>query len=303
MHDAQHTALDAQHTPHDSGVSRRRLFGAGAVLGSTAAIASTVAGAGPASAVVLGQEVDTGSLGITGLTVGRHTNLFRSFALTSATGIGVISVGTARYLVTFNAGDGHKALQIFNADTGNVHYVASTPGETSGNWVHDGKGNLYFSSGNKLMHVSVPGRSIRQFGTAGTGIMEMYEFQIDHEGYLWAGTYPAGVLVRIHPDTGREVARTPPLGTGNKYARGLSISPDQKTVWSGTGTADPDLFRVDVDTPSAPVRVSIPGRGRDSFVPQTVALGRKVFVWHDNTAGDEIVSVYDVVSKTWSASP
>ena len=291
-------------TPTDAGVSRRRLFGATALLGSSAAVATTVGAARPAAAaVVLGAQAPTGPLGITGTVAGRHRDLFRSFTLTSATGVGVISVGTARYLVTFNAGDGTHALQIFNADTGAMHFRASTPGKTSGNWVHDGKGNLYFSSGRNLMAVSVPNRTIHQFGTARSDITELYEFQVDYQGRLWAGTFPAGVVVCLSPSTGAEIARTPALGNGNEYARGLSISPDKKTVWSGTGTADPDLFRINVDTPASPQRVTIPGRGLKSFVPKTVALGRKVFVWHNDTSGTEVVSVYDVVSRAWSDSP
>ncbi|MFI7481849.1 hypothetical protein ACH9EU_05460 [Kocuria sp. M1R5S2] len=291
-------------TTSSTRVSRRHLIGATALLGSSAAVASTAVGARPAAAaVVLGQEVKTSALGIAGTVTGRHRDLFRSYTLTSASGVGVITVGTARYLVTFNAGDGTKALQIFNADTGAVHYAVDTPGKTSGNWGHDGEGNIYFSSGRNLMAVSVPNRSIRQFGTAAADIAELYEFQVDYKGRLWAGTFPAGVVVCLDPSTGAELTRTPALGNGNEYARGLSISPDRKIVWSGTGTADPDLFRIDVDAPSSPARRTIPGRGLKSFVPKTVALGRKVFVWHNNTSGSEVVSVHDVVSGTWSDNP
>ena len=49
--------------------------------------------------------------------------------------------------------------------------------------------------------------------------------------------------------------------------------------------------------------MGIPGRGRNSFVPRTTARGRKVFVWHDDAAGAEVVSVRDVVTGAWSPAP
>ncbi|GGG64172.1 hypothetical protein GCM10011374_29670 [Kocuria dechangensis] len=284
-----------------AGVSRRHLLGATAVLGS--AVAVTAGPAEPASAaVVLGSAVPMGNLGLTSAVAGRHRDVFRSFALTNSSGIGVIQVGTVRYLATFNAGDGADTVQVFNADTGALHFRASTPGKADGNFAHDGRGTLYFSSGAALMAVSVPNRTIRRIGTAPSGVTNLYEFQIDHQGRLWAGTFPAGIVLCLDPSTGREIARTPVLGSGNQYARGLSISPDRRTIWAGSGTGAPALYRIDVDRPSAPQRIPIPGVGGNSIVSRTVAFGRRVFVWHENSSGKEVVSEYDLVTKSWAAS-
>lgn len=297
MHQHQNVSVPA-------GVSRRGLFSAVAALGSAAAVMPLVGtSASATAAVVLGTEAPVAKLGMSGTEVGRHRNIFRSFTLTSSAGIGVVAVGQSKFVVTFNAGDGLDTVQIFNADTGTLHYKASTPAKAAGNFVHDGKGNLYFSSGKSLMHVSVTGRTIRQLATVQGGITDLYDFQLDYKGRLWAGTYPTGVVVCLDPASGKEITRTPRLGTGNHYARGLSISPDGKTIWAGTGTADPNLFRFDVDVPSTPKRVGIPGIGTNSIVARTAARGRKVFVWHNDRAGKEILSVYDTVAQTWAPSP
>ena len=293
-----------QKTSSPAGVSRRGLFSAVAVIGSGAALAPLMRPvAAAAAAVVQGTEAPTGKLGLSGTVVARHRNIFRSFTLTSSNGIGVIAVGQNRYAVTFNAGDGLDTVQIFNADTGVLHYQASTPAKVGGNFVHDGQGNLYFSVGKLVMHLSVPDKTIRQLASVQGGITDLYDFQLDYKGRLWAGTYPTGVVICLERATGREITRTPRLGTGNHYARGLSISPDRKTVWAGTGTADPDLFRIDVDAPPSPRRVGIPGVGKNSTVSRTAARGRKVFVWHNGSTGKEILSVYDTVTRTWTPSP
>ncbi|MFI7481847.1 hypothetical protein ACH9EU_05450 [Kocuria sp. M1R5S2] len=286
-------------------LSRRRLLGATALAGSAAAVVtSAVTGAAPASAaVVLGERAPSGELGLRGTVVGRHRDVFRTFSLTNSHGVGVARVGDTNYMVTVNAGDGIDTLQVFNADTGALHFKASTPGKPAGNFVHDGKGNIYFSVDKILMVLSIPGRSVRQFGTVGPGILVAYEFHFDYRGRLWTGSYPAGRLVCIDPVTGQELARTPVLGSGNDYARGVSMSPDGRTVWAGTGTADPAVFRIDVDEPSAPVRVDLPGRRVPSMIMRTQARGRKLFVWHDDAAGKSTISVYDDVTRSWSACP
>ncbi|WP_461746440.1 hypothetical protein [Kocuria sp. U4B] len=250
-----------------------------------------------------GTRATTSTLALTGTVVGRHRNIFRSFALSGAGGVAVVRVGTSRYLATTNTGDRADTVQIFNADTGALHYKASTPARASANFVHDGAGSLYFTSGAALMVVSIPNKSIRRIGTAPAGITSFQALVLDYKGRLWAGTYPTGVVVCFDRGTGKEIARTPELGTGNHYVRALSVSPDKKTLWAGTGTSDPDLFRINVDAPSAPVRVTIPGRGRNAFVHATAARGRKVFVWHDSTTGAEAVSVYDTVARSWSPCP
>ncbi|MFI7481848.1 hypothetical protein ACH9EU_05455 [Kocuria sp. M1R5S2] len=286
------------------GVPRRRLLGAAALFGATAAVGGAAATAGPAeAAVVLGSRADTTPLPLRGTVVGRHRDLFRTFNLTSSTGVGVLTVGSKHYLMSTNTGDGTDTVQVFDAATGALHYKASTPGSAGGNFVHDGKGTIWFSSGTALMTLSVTGRSIRRYGTAPSGVTGLYDFVLDHRGRLWAGTYPAGAAVCLDPATGAELARTPRLGHGNDYVRSLSVSPDGRTLWAGTGTADPDLFRIDVDAPSTPVRVPIPGRGLNSFVLRTAARGRKVFVWHDNSSGTEVVSVHDTVSGSWGPAP
>lgn len=286
------------------GVSRRALLAATALLGPSAAVTSAV-GTAPsaAAAVVQGARATTGPLGVTGTVVGRHRNLFRSFNLTSSAGVGVITVGTVPYLVTTNTGEGTDTLQIFRADTGALHVKASTPASAAGNFAHDGRGNLFLSSGTAVLTLSVPNRTVRRVGTAGTGISGLYDFVLDHRGRLWAGTYPAGVVVCLDPATGRELLRTPRLGTDNDYVRSLGVSPDGRTVWAGTGTTDPDLFRIDVGAPARPVRVGIPGRGRNAFVARIAARGRKVFVWHDDASGAEVVSVHDTVTGAWSPAP
>ncbi|GGG64178.1 hypothetical protein GCM10011374_29680 [Kocuria dechangensis] len=287
-----------------TGVSRRALLSATALLGPAAAVLSTpVTSAPAAAAVVLGSKAATGSLGLTGTVVGRHRNLFRSFNLTSSTGVGVIKVGSVHYLVTTNTGDRADTIQIFDTATGALHYRASTPSNASGNFVHDGLGTLWFTSGGALMKLSVAQRTIAQIGTLPSGVSGLYDLVRDHRGRLWAGTYPAGVAVCLDPATGRELTRTPKLGTGNDYVRSLSVSSDGRTLWAGTGTADPDLFRIDVDAPSSPTRVGIPGRGLNSFVLRTATRGRKVFVWHDDAKGTEIVSVHDTQTGRWSATP
>ncbi|GGG64167.1 hypothetical protein GCM10011374_29660 [Kocuria dechangensis] len=235
--------------------------------------------------------------------MGRHRNLFRTFSLTNSNGVGVARVGTANYMVTFNAGEGVDTVQVFHADTGALHYKASTPGKPAGNFTHDGRGNIYFSVDKALMVLSIPNRTLRQYGTVGSGILVAYEFHFDHRGRLWTGSYPAGRLVCLDPATGRELARTPVLGNGNDYARGVTISPDRRTVWAGTGTADPALFRIDVDNPASPTRINLPAHAVPSMVMRMQARGRKVFVWHDDPLGKEIISVYDVVSRTWSRYP
>lgn len=295
---------DTSTTAPAAGVPRRRLIGATALLGTAAAAAATVGAPGAAhAAVVLGEQAGARTLGLTGTVVGRHRNLFRTYSPTSATAIGVLVVGSVRYLLTLNTGDGVDAVQVFLADTGALHLKASVPGKVSGNFVHDGRGVVYFTSGTALMRLSIPERTTRQFGSMPTGVTSVMDFVLDKHGRLWGGAYPAGAVVCLDPVTGRELVRTPALGTGNDYVRSLSVSPDGATLWAGTGTADPDLFRVAVDAPSRPVRVSIPGRGRNAFVLHTVARGRKVFVWHDDAAGAESVSVHDTVDGGWSTAP
>lgn len=287
-----------------TGMSRRGLLCATALLGPGASVVASTAMAEPvAAATVLGTKATMRPLGVTGTVVGRHRNLFRSFNLTSSTGVGIITVGAARYTMTCNSGDAQDTVQIFDAHTGRLHFKGSTPQKVAGNFTHDGRGNVYFSSGTALMVVSVPKKTVRQWGRAPAGVADLYDFVLDHRGRLWAGTYPAGVVVCLDPATGRELARTPRLGTGNDYVRSLSVSPDGKTLWAGTGTADPDLFRIAVDAPARPRRVGIPGRGRNAFVLRTAARGRKVFVWHDDVAGSEVASVHDVVTSAWSPAP
>ncbi|KLU09474.1 hypothetical protein ABL57_12150, partial [Kocuria sp. SM24M-10] len=287
-----------------AGFSRRHLLGATALLGSSAVMASTALTARPAAAaVVLGQAVAMGPLRVGGIVAGRHQGMFRSFSLTSTTGVGSISVGGTRYLVSFNAGEGIDTVQIFHADTGQLYFRGSTPGPVEGNWVHDGTGNLYFTSGRSLMVASITGREVRQFGTAAAGLTTLYDLQIDHRGRIWAGTFPDGVLLCLDPATGRELTRTPALGNGNTYARGLTLSPDRRTLWAATGTEDPDLFRIDVDAPGVVTRVGIPDRGTNYVIQRVLARGRKVFVWHRNKAGSSIVSVHDSVSGLWEAPP
>ena len=285
------------------GVSRRALLSAAALVGSATAVVSTAASRPAAAAVVHGDQAPSGPLGMTGTVVGRHRDVFRTFSLTNSNGVGVARVGTTNYLVTVNAGEGVDTIQVFHADTGTLYFKASTPGKPAGNFVHDGNGNVYFSVDKLLMVLSIPGRTVRQYGTVGPGILVAYEFHLDYRGRLWTGSYPAGRLVCIDPATGQELARTPVLGSGNDYARGVAMSPDRRTVWAGTGTADPAMFRVDVDRPSAPVRVDLPSRTVPSMIMRTQARGRKVFVWHDDASGKGTISVYDDVSRTWSPCP
>lgn len=285
-------------------LSRRTALAASTLLGSAATLTTAAAASGPAAAaVVFGNEASTSRLAVKGTVVGRHRNIFRSFALSGAGGVAVIRVGSSRYLVTTNTGDKIDTVQIFHADTGRLYYKASTPTFASGNLVHDGAGSLYFTSGTALMVVSIPQKSIRRIGTAPAGVTSFQALVLDYKGRLWAGTYPAGIVICYNRTTGKEITRTPRLGSGNHYVRGLSVSADKRTLWAGTGTADPDLFRINVDAPSQPARVSIPGRGRQAFVSATAARGRKVFVWHDDSSGTEAVSVYDTVSRSWARSP
>ncbi|MHC5560409.1 hypothetical protein [Kocuria sp. U4B] len=275
-------------------------------LGTAAAVATattTIGAASAEAATVFGKQAPAAPLGMTGTIVGRHRNLFRSFALTGAGGVGIVTVGTTRYAVTLNTGNATDTIQVFNADTGVLHYKASTPVKAADTFAHDGKGNIYVPSGTALMVVSVPNKTVRRVDAAPAGVTSFYDLKFDYKGRLWAGTYPAGVAVCLDPATGAELARTPRLGTGNQYVRQLSMSPDRKVVWAGTGTADPDLFRIGVDTPSASVRVTIPNRVPNTFVLGVVARGRKVFVWTEKEAGGEAVSVYDTVARTWGASP
>lgn len=287
-----------------AGFSRRVLLKAGAALGAAAAVSSATATATPAeAATVFGKQAPSAPLGMTGSIVGRHRNLFRSFSLASGRAVGVITVGTARYLITLNSGQSADTVQIFNADTGALHYRASTPSTAAGGFAHDGKGNVYLNSGTALMVVSVQNKTIRRLGTAPAGTTSLFDYQFDHKGRLWAGTFPAGVVVCIDPATGAELARTPRLGNGNQYVRQLSFSPDRRTLWAGTGTADPDLFRIDVDAPSTVTRVGIPDRVLNTNVLGVSARGRKVFVWHAKSGGGESISVYDTVSRTWGGAP
>lgn len=287
-----------------SGPSRRSFFTIGAMLGWAATTPWAGSFSAPAqAAAAFGSVVPPVPLGITGTIVARHRNIFRSFALTGSGGVGIITVGTTRYLVTLNTGNAADTVQIFIADTGALHYKASTPSTVAGGFAHDGKGNLYINSGAALMLVSVPNKSIKNLSRLPTGVTSLFDYQFDHEGRLWAGTFPAGVVVCLDPATGKEIARTSRLGSSNQYVRQLSFSPDKKTLWAGTGTADPDLFRVDIDTPSKVSRVTIPNRVLNTNVLGVSARGRKVFVWHPKSGGGEAISVYDTVSRTWGGAP
>lgn len=287
-----------------SSQSRRSFLSTGAALGLAAAAAcaktSTVTAQ---AATAFGNVMPTTPLGVTGTLVTRHRDIFRSFALTGSGGVGVIAVGTTRYMVTLNTGDAVDTVQIFDADTGALHYKTSTPTKAASTFAHDGKGNLYVPSGTALMVVSVQNKTVRRIDTAVAGVTSFYDLKFDYKGRLWAGTFPAGVVVCLDPANGKEIVRTPRLGSGNQYVRQLSFSSDKRTLWAGTGTADPDLFRIMVDKPSTPARVSIPNRVKNTYVLGVTARGRKVFVWSEKATGGETVSVYDTVAGTWGSAP
>ncbi|WP_053004937.1 hypothetical protein [Kocuria sp. SM24M-10] len=256
-----------------------------------------------AAAVVLGSRAASGPLGLTGTVVGRHRNLFRTFSIVSSNSVGALRYGNRNFVLTLNAGSGADSVQVFDADTGALHMKGSTGATPTGSFGHDGKGNVYFGVGKTLMVASLGQRTLRTLGAFPAGMLTSYEFQFDHRGRIWTGSYPLGRVVCLNPADGRELARTPILGAGNQYARGITISPDGRTVWAGAGTADPAVYRIDVDRPSSPVRIALPSRKVPSMVMRMHARGRKVFVWHTNASGKETISVYDDVTRTWSACP
>ena len=89
-----------------------------ALLGLGAAVAAFTATTEPAAAAtVFGTRATMRPLGLTGAVVGRHRNLFRSFNLTSSTGLGRIvawvSVGaTSVVRMSFRSSQQHPVLDV-----------------------------------------------------------------------------------------------------------------------------------------------------------------------------------------------
>lgn len=251
---------------------------------------------------VFGINATLSPLGVNTKTVARHKGIFRSFGIMGNNVAEYLTVNGVSYVATVNVGDGQDSFQVFNADTGTLHYKASTPTVPQGTLIHDGKGKVFFASGTKIMVADIARKTLTALPYSPSGVTSFQGIVFDYKGRMWVSSYPTGNLICVDSSTGREIARTPRLGTSNMYTKGLSISVDKKTLRVGTGTADPDLFSVNVDS-LAISRVSVPNKGKDSFVHTTRSVGRKIFVWYSDANDVGVAQVYDTPSKTWSTMP
>lgn len=78
----------------------------------------------------------------------------------------------------------------------------------------------------------------------------------------------------------------------------LVISEDRKILWASTGTEEPALYRIDGDSPAA-TRIQLPSWQVGTAVQRIAARGPKVFVWHADVQGKNVLTVRDTSTNSW----
>lgn len=282
-------------------LSRRSALSAAVLAGGSLAMAAIISPAPSEAAVhVFGTNVGVAPILTNTKLSSRWEKAYQSFAATGSKGLVVVPYAGMRYLIVVTTAFKEDVVQVFNNDTGRLIFTVNTPGHGSGNLVYAGAGLVYFSSKSTLMRINLNNNSSSVLEKAKDGVTSYMNLQVDYKGFLWATTYPLGGLVKLDPKTGRELYRTGPVGKGNQYTKGLDMSADKKTIFFGTGTADPDLWYMRVDRPGVFTRLAIPGKSSQGFIVYSVqARGRKVFVWYNGTDHKEKVQIYDTISKKW----
>lgn len=109
-------------------------------------------------------------------------------------------------------------------------------------------------------------------------------------------TYPDGKVLRFRPSTNtwRDYGT---LGHGNAYTMGVDVR--DESVYVGTGTGDPGLWRIDMVT-GRKSRVLLPETIRENpevdFVQDVTATRRFLYI---RIAGLDLVLVYDRIKSQW----
>lgn len=279
--------------------SRRGFLSLAAAVTGGLVLTTTSQGIAHAVNEMYGREIKTTELYALQKITGRLKNVYTSFHLSSANGLRYLTYEGKNYLLAVSTANGKKAFSCYDAHTGDLLFTGDTPGVASGNLVYDGSRFAYFSAKNVLMKVDMRDRKVTQLKKANAGVNNYMNLALDYKKRLWATTYPYGGLVRIDTNTGAELFRTNKVGNGNTYTKGLDVSPNGKTLYFGTGTNDPNLWSMNVDSPNRFTKLPIPDNNPNYIVAQVIAVGRKVMVWHQNSANRETCKMYDTLTKKW----